>query len=95
MTGFSIYGNKTLLDLKTSTTREYYEKRHSFILEKLRSIHEENLVLVNVYNQLCYENGYPAVIGNTALYFDDDHLSIEGSRILFERLFETISIESH
>lgn len=93
VTGFSIYGKRTLLDLHTSTTREYYEKRHEYILDKLRGIPKsENLVLVNVYDLLCHEHGCPAVIGDTALYFDDDHLSIEGSKILFERLFETISI---
>jgi peptidoglycan/LPS O-acetylase OafA/YrhL len=84
---FSIYGQSTLLDLTTSTSKEYYEQRHKFILDKLRSMKEvDNLILINVYELLCHDLGCPAVIGDNAIYFDDDHLSIEGSRILFSRL---------
>lgn len=93
ITPFSIVGDSAFLDLNTSTTKEYYEKRHRYILAKLRSLQKnDNLILVNIYELLCHEGGCPAVIGDTAIYFDDDHLSIAGSKILFERLLKTVSL---
>ena len=87
VSAFSIFGDSTLVDLNASTSKAYYQSRHEYILKKLRSLQQhDNLILVNVYDLLCHETGCPATIGNVALYFDDDHLSVEGSKLLFERL---------
>lgn len=86
-TAFSVFGDSTLLDLSVATTKDYYEKRHEFILGKLRGLKgRRNLTLVNVYDLLCHDQGCPATLEGVALYFDDDHLSIEGSRILLEQM---------
>ncbi len=87
VTSFSIFGNSTLLDLTTATPKEYYFQRHEFILSRLRALPpNENLMLIDVYDLLCHDKGCPAVINESAIYFDDDHLSVIGSQILFERL---------
>ncbi|WP_100643252.1 acyltransferase family protein [Alteromonas facilis] len=84
---FSIYGKSTLLDLYRATSSEYYHKRHNFILDKLNTLNENKGVRrIRVYDLFCDEDGCPAVIDNKALYFDDDHLSVDGARILFDRL---------
>lgn len=83
---FTMFGGDQLLNIDSATSKEYYHTRHNFILAKLRSlIHLENLHLVNVYDILCGDSGCPAVLGNTALYFDDDHLSVEGSKVLIKK----------
>lgn len=84
---FSIFGDQTLLDLKKTTSMAYYFERHKFILSKLDSLKKSNRVKpIKIYELLCDTEGCPAILDGKALYFDDDHLSLEGSRILLERL---------
>lgn len=91
VTPFSIYGDRTLLDLTTATSKEYYDQRHEFILNRLQSLPaNENLTRISVYDLLCHEKGCPAVIQDSAIYFDDDHLSVIGSTILLKRLEDSI-----
>jgi peptidoglycan/LPS O-acetylase OafA/YrhL len=87
---YSIFGgDRVLANLMLATPREYYFERHRFILERLNSLtYGDSLIRIPVYDLLCNELGCPAVSENSALYFDDDHLSVEGSRILFDRFLE-------
>jgi len=56
---------------------------NNFIINKLDSIpNKSNLTFINPDTILC-DNDYCAVIsGSKALYFDDNHLSIAGAKIL-------------
>jgi peptidoglycan/LPS O-acetylase OafA/YrhL len=84
---YSIFGGGRILDdLTLATSKEYYLKRHKFILERLDALsYNDKLIRIPVYDLICSDLGCPAVIENSALYFDDNHLSVEGSRILFDR----------
>jgi peptidoglycan/LPS O-acetylase OafA/YrhL len=93
---FSIFGERSILDLNVSTPKEYYFERHAFILERLKTLaYNDKLIRIPVYDLLCNELGCPAVAENSALYFDDDHLSVEGSRILFDRFSHTLEVSDH
>lgn len=85
---FSIFGKDTLVDLQRSTSKNYYNERHAFILEKLDSLNlGDRLKHLRVYELLCSEQGCPAKVGDSILYFDHHHLSVDGARILIKRFF--------
>jgi len=84
VTPFSIFGSQTMLNLKNSTSSKYYFARNNFILNKLDMLpyDNNNLHAIKPFEILCNKEYCPAVINETALYFDDDHLSVNGSKIL-------------
>ena len=74
---------KTMLDLKKSTTSDYYFSRNSFIISKLDSLqYGDNLHAIKPFEILCDSKYCPASNNGKALYFDDDHLSIAGAEQL-------------
>lgn len=88
VTPFSIFHSTTRLDLRHATPKQYYEQRHQFILSKINSIKgTKNFTTLPVYELLCDNIGCPAVANDKALYFDHNHLSVDGSRLLIERFF--------
>ena len=83
VTPFSILGSQTLLNLRNTTSSRYYFARNNFILNKLDALqYNSNLHAIRPFEILCNKEYCPAVVNETALYFDDDHLSVEGSKIL-------------
>jgi len=83
VTPFSILGSQTMLNLMDTTSSKYYLSRNNFILNKLdRLPYNSNLHAIKPFEILCNKEYCPAVANETALYFDDDHLSVEGSKIL-------------
>ncbi len=80
---FSIFRQRTMVDLEKTTSAEYYFRRHAFIIDKLEALpYGRNLHAIKPFQILCGQDYCPAVIHGTALYFDDDHLSVEGSKLL-------------
>lgn len=87
ITPFSVLGKTTMLDLDRSISAQYYFRRNEFIIKKLDSLpYSENLHAIKPFEILCSENYCPAVKGGTALYFDDDHLSVAGSMLLIRSI---------
>ncbi|NNE37272.1 MAG: acyltransferase, partial [Gammaproteobacteria bacterium] len=85
----SIFSNETMVNLQHATTREYYLQRHSYILEKLDGLsYDENLKAIRPYDIFCDSRSCPAVDGTTALYFDDDHLSLAGAELLAREILK-------
>ena len=83
ITPFSVLGNTTMLDLERSISTQYYFRRNEFIIRKLDSLaFSEHLHAIKPFEIICDENFCPAVKGGTALYFDDDHLSVAGAMLL-------------
>ncbi|MCW8890247.1 MAG: acyltransferase [Sedimenticola sp.] len=79
----SIFGSQTMLDLTKSTSSTYYFARNNFILNKLDTLpYGDNLHAIKPFEILCSKKYCPAVLNKKALYFDDDHLSVEGSKLL-------------
>ena len=83
---FSIFSKEPAVDIKKTTTARYYFERNKFMLEKLNTLsYGKNLRAIKTFEILC-DSGYcPAVKDNVALYFDDNHLSVEGARLLLSR----------
>ncbi|WP_114327622.1 acyltransferase family protein [Candidatus Colwellia aromaticivorans] len=89
-TAFSIFSREPIIDLERATTREYYLQRNRFILNKLDSLtYDTDLVAIRPLDILCDSEYCPAVYEGKALYFDDDHLSLEGSRIVIEKIISS------
>ena len=80
VTPFSVFGQRTILDLEKSTTSVYYFSRNDFIIRKLDSLqYGNNLHAIKPFEILCSSEHCPATSEGKALYFDDDHLSITGA----------------
>jgi peptidoglycan/LPS O-acetylase OafA/YrhL len=48
---------------------------------------KQGVTHINSYNVLCFKKGCPAVLNNNILYFDDDHLSQGGAKVLISKLY--------
>ncbi|MCP5420053.1 MAG: acyltransferase [Gammaproteobacteria bacterium] len=81
----TIFGGKTMLDLEKSIpSRDYFEKNR-YILSKLDTLpYGKNLHAIEPFQIFCNRDYCPAVIDGTPLYLDDNHLSVEGSKLLLE-----------
>lgn len=85
VTPFSIFNNKTEIDLQKTTTSAYYFKRNRFILSKLDSLpYGDKLHAIKPFEILCTSKYCPAVKDGKGLYFDDNHLSVAGATKLIE-----------
>jgi len=86
VTPFSVFNQKTMFDLQKITTAGYYFKRNKFILDKLDTLaYGDQLHAVKPFDILCSINNCPAIIQGKSLYFDDDHLSISGAKMIIEQ----------
>jgi len=82
---FSIFDDKTMLDLNNSTPVDYYYRRNAFILNKLDSLkYNENLIAIKPFDVFCDQAFCSAVIDGKALYSDNNHLSIAGAELIID-----------
>lgn len=89
VSGFHIFSDKTLLNVNLTTSKDYYIKRHSEVLDKFKILDRyHNLHIINSFDYLCNDDGCPAVINNQALYFDDDHLNLVGAEHIIHSYFK-------
>ncbi|WP_207061211.1 acyltransferase family protein [Motiliproteus sp. SC1-56] len=83
MMPFSVFSDGPVMDLERSTPASFYLSRNEFILKKLDSLpYGKQLHAIKPFEILCSEEHCPAVLDETALYFDDDHLSVPGAQLL-------------
>lgn len=84
---FSILSNGTTLDLAKATSLEYYRLRHDFIINKLDNLpFGEKLHAIKPEEILCNGGFCPAVMGGSALYYDDNHLSVFGAELIADHI---------
>ena len=89
---FSIFGERTSLNLDEATSVEYFFDRNRFILNKLDSLeYGENLIAIKPFDLICGELFCPAVKDGAALYFDDDHLSLSGADLVADEILRTLN----
>ncbi len=82
---FSIFSSDPLLDVNKSSSMSYYLQRNKFILGKLKQLdYSANLKAIKPDNTLCSQGYCRAVFSGKTLYFDDDHLSIDGARLIVD-----------
>jgi peptidoglycan/LPS O-acetylase OafA/YrhL len=80
---FSVFGDRTILDLVRTTSSDYYFERNEYIINKLDSLpFGEKLHAIKPFELLCSSDFCPAVLNGEALYFDDNHLSVSGAELL-------------
>ena len=69
----------------SGTSLDFYNKRNSLIINHFnKQTYPENVFFLNTKEAFCDENDCFAVKNGQALYFDDDHPSVVGSRLLVD-----------
>ena len=82
----SIFHEKAILDSKKSTTRDYQLRRNREVLEALAILKNKyNFTAIDPIALLCSESYCPYSLDSKLLYFDNNHLSINGATLLLER----------
>ena len=80
-------------DAKLTTSYEIYKKRNKKILEFLNNLKIKNIKKIRTDEIFCntkFYNRCVTVQNNKLLYYDYDHLSIDGSEILTKKILDTI-----
>ena len=80
-------------NIKLTTSYEIYKKRNKKILEFLDNLNIKNVKKIRTDEIFCnkkYYNRCIAVQDNKLLYYDYDHLSIDGSEILTKNILDII-----
>ncbi|SET41218.1 acyltransferase family protein [Thalassotalea agarivorans] len=81
LTPFSIFGGSYSYDLTKTTPLSYYEQRNAFVLSKLRALpFDEQLKPLKPTKALCSQSHCAAVLKNKSMYFDNNHLSLDGAK---------------
>ena len=95
MQPFSIFDKTPLINLQRSLPLSYYYERNAFILQKHKElVFNEKLIAIRPTDLLCDNDFCWAEVDGEIMYFDDDHLSVSGARViaeLFNRYIETSS----
>ena len=76
-------------DRLVGVSRQWWDKRSSFVASRLNEI-PEYVSVVNPLKDFCDEENCYAVKNKVALYWDDNHPSIEGANILAKKVNEII-----
>lgn len=88
----NFFFNNTYSDL--STSYDAYKKRSKLVINSFNSIHNTpNLVRIRpdiVFCNSYIENRCVASLNRKSLYYDDDHLSNEGAKILSSEIIKSI-----
>ena len=71
--------------IKLSVSREEHRNNQKFVNEVIRNTGAK---IINFDDILCNEEICPLVNNLKFLYSDDDHLSVEGSLMLYQALFD-------
>lgn len=79
----------TMLD-KLSTSKELYEERNRFVVGIFDRFEAKNIVKLQVADLFCDSSRCYGQRNKIPLYYDDDHLSSEGARILVEKVFQVM-----
>jgi len=81
LTPFSLFGGGYSYDIENTTSLDYYLNRNKFILERLNGLaYGQNLTAIKPADILCQPSGCAAVLSDKSMYFDNNHLSIEGAK---------------
>jgi hypothetical protein len=76
-----------------SSSYDVYKKRNKLIFKILNSIKNENIYRVYPHSYFCdkqIENRCVANDKNNIFYYDDDHLSIQGSKLVVDEIMKEI-----
>lgn len=79
----TIFSKKTSISLMNTTTASHYYNRNKYILNKLNTLkYTKKLRKIEPYNVYCSVDYCSAIKNGRALYFDDNHPSIYGAKLI-------------
>lgn len=77
------------MDRSKGVDRSYYDARNAFILSKIRSMKmNPKIKIIQTEKAFCDAKECMALDNGKSLYFDDNHLSINGAKRVIRLLFE-------
>ena len=77
---------------KTSVKREVIERRYSEVVSLFDSLGEnKNLVRIFPTKIFCDENRCASNLQGVPLYYDDDHLSNEGAKLVVKEIMKNLT----
>ncbi len=80
---------RTMLD-ELSTSEKLYEERNKFVIDVFERFETKNIVKLQVTDLFCDTSRCYGQRNKIPLYYDDDHLSADGARILVEKVMQAI-----
>ena len=89
----SFLNKKQYLPLILTTSYEVYKKRNKLIFEILESVKNENIYRVYPHSHFCNKQIENRCISNdkeNIFYYDDDHLSLSGSKFVVDDILKII-----
>lgn len=78
---------RTMLD-ELSTSKALYEERNKFVIDVFDQFEAKNIIKLPVTDLFCDASRCYGQRNKIPLYYDDDHLSAEGARILVEKVMQ-------
>lgn len=78
---------RALLGSLPATSLNYYLRRHHYFINELKNINfPKNVILIDPTATLCDNQNCFSFINGRAMYFDDDHLSLNGSKKIVDQI---------
>lgn len=80
---------RTMVD-ELSTSNALYEERNKFVIDVFDRFEARNIIKLQVMELFCDASRCYGQRNKIPLYYDDDHLSARGARILVEKVMQAI-----
>lgn len=80
---------RTMVD-ELSTSKALYEERNKFVIDVFDRFEARNIIKLQVTELFCDASRCYGQRNKIPLYYDDDHLSARGARILVEKVMQAI-----
>lgn len=80
---------RTMID-ELSTSYALYEERNKFVIDVFDEFEAKNIIKLQVKELFCDASRCYGQRNKIPLYYDDDHISAEGARILVEKVMQAI-----
>jgi peptidoglycan/LPS O-acetylase OafA/YrhL len=87
-TPLTVFSSGAFGSIDNITSKTFYDERQYEVINHLNTmVDNKSIIKVDTYRLICSDVGCPAAINGTALYFDDNHLSVAGAGVLVDRMF--------
>lgn len=84
----NFYAGRMLEEI--STSRQIYRQRNAFVIDFFDGYEGKNLIKIPVAELFCDAVRCFGQRGGVPLYYDDDHLSTAGSRLIVDKAFQAL-----
>ncbi len=84
-----IFSRKNIRDNVESVPLDWWNNRNSYVMKNLKSIPKE-VIVINPADSFCDDKNCYLTGGGESFYFDDDHMSVAGSKIIANRIIQVM-----